>query len=355
MSLKVGMIADDLTGALDASAPFAGRGLRTVVAIGPDGLDTGDPALRDADVVCINIASREVAAVEAGRRAGAAMTALAGLKPQLVFKKVDSRLKGHVAAELAALLAASGRERAVLAPAIPDLGRLVRHGAVCGMGVAEPIVIMPLCGGLPVSVPDTEDGEAMAQVAGQLWDEADQVVAAGARGLAQTLAARFPQQPAPAVTRPLPQKLLIAIGSRDPITRAQVDHVMQAMAPFRVRAPNGHVPPALLSAPVTLVTVETGETEEAADVVVARFAWGLADMVRSAPPAAMLVSGGETAYALLRQLGVRTIVLGGEALPGVPFAQAEIGGKSVLILTKSGGFGGEDTISLLTGVPAELD
>ncbi|GLQ11620.1 hypothetical protein GCM10007913_35520 [Devosia yakushimensis] len=355
MSLKVGMIADDLTGALDACAPFAAQGLRTMVVIAPDGLERDDPALRDAEVICINTASREIAAGEAGRRAGAAMEVLAALAPKLVFKKLDSRLKGHVAVELGAVLAASGRGHAVLAPAIPDLGRLVRNGAVCGMGVEGPIAVAPLCGGLPVSVPDTENAEAMAIVAGRLWDEAGHVVAAGARGLAQALAVRFPQRLAPDVTRPLPHKLLIAIGSRDPITRAQVDHVMAVAAPVRVRAPNGHVPQLALTAPVTLVTAERGETAEAGDVVAARFAAGLADMVQSTPPAAMLISGGETAYALLRQLGAGTILLGGEALPGVPFGWAQIGGKTVQILTKSGGFGPRDTISLLTGVPAELD
>lgn len=355
MTLHVGMIADDLTGALDASAPFAARGLKTVVVLSPDGLERGDPALVDAEVICINTASREISADEAARRAGAAMRGLMALGPRLVFKKIDSRLKGHVAAELRAVLAASGRRDIVLAPAIPDLGRFVRDGAVSGMGVASPIAIVPVCGDLPVRVPDTLDAAGMAGVADAVFAAGDVTIAAGARGLAQALAAKFPQGRARVLARPLPQKLLVAIGSRDPITRAQVEHVMAALRPQLVPAPNGLVPPMALTAPVTLVTAEQGEVTETSSVVAARFAEGLAELVRAAPPAAILVSGGETAYAVLARLGVERIVLGGEALPGVPFAEAQIGGRKVLILTKSGGFGPQDTISLLTGVPAELD
>lgn len=355
MSLSVGMIADDLTGALDACAPFAARGLKTLVVLSPDGLGRGDPSLADADVICINTASREISADEAGRRAGAAMRALMALAPGLVFKKIDSRLKGHVAAELGAVLAASGRRDIVLAPAIPDLGRFVRDGAVSGMGVASPIAIAPICGALPVSVPETVDAAGMADVADRVFAAGAVTIVAGARGLAQALAAKFPQGQARVLARPLPQKLLVAIGSRDPITRAQVEHVMQALRPQRVLAPNGLVPPMMLSAPVTLVTAEQGAVAEASSVVAERFAEGLAELVRAAPPAAVLVSGGETAYAVLARLGVELIVLGGEALPGVPFAEAQIEGRAVLILTKSGGFGAPDTISLLTGVPAELD
>ena len=355
MSVLVGMIADDLTGALDAAAPFAERGLRTIVVVTPDGLDAADRQLvADADIICINTASREIEIDEAARRVTAATKALLAHEPGLLFKKVDSRLKGHLHAELRAMLNASGRSEIVLAPAIPDLGRVVIAGAVTGLGIDQPIGVMQRCGGLPVTAPDTPDAASLDRVGAELIGQGQTVIAAGARGLAAALARRFPARPAPSLGR-MPQPALLAIGSRDPITRAQIALAVDELHPRRMLAPNGTVPSTTTLAGVTLVTVEAGEPAEPGAIVAARFAKGIAALVEAQPPASMFISGGETAYAILTRLGVHVIELGGEALPGVPFAHAKIAGEHVVILTKSGGFGPPETISLLVGVPAELD
>lgn len=352
MTLHVGMIADDLTGALDAAAPFAERGLRTRVVLAHADWDAA--ATADAEVLCINTASREIAADEAAHRVAIATTKLAAFKPTLLFKKVDSRLKGHLGLELGAMLRASGRTTITLAPAIPDLGRFVIHGSVRGIGIDEPIDANALCGGLPVLVPDAQDNAAMDLIADSISAAPDTILAAGARGLAMALARRFPiRGHAPAV-HTLAQPLLICIGSRDVITKAQVDHLMHQVSPLHLSSPNGAVPDAR-PAPIALVTVDQADGIESGIVVANRFAQGLVRLVRQQRPASMLLCGGETAFAVLTRLGVQTLDLSGEALPGVPFANALIDGRQVVILTKSGGFGSPDTISLLAGMPAELD
>ena len=125
------IVADDLTGALDTAAPFASRGLHVEVA-----LDVGAiaAAVREKPaVLSVTLASREIDATEAR---GVAAEALAALPPGTrLFKKVDSRLKGHIAAELDAMPFRS----ALVAPAIPAFGRVVRNGHVQGFGVETPI------------------------------------------------------------------------------------------------------------------------------------------------------------------------------------------------------------------------
>jgi uncharacterized protein YgbK (DUF1537 family) len=356
MTCHVGMVADDLTGALDAAAPFAARGLRTLVVLSPFGLETADRArLREAEVICINTASREIPAEEARRRVLAATTELMALTPGLLFKKVDSRLKGHVGVETGAMLQLSGRARALVAPAIPDLGRVVVDGAVTGKGVATPIPVADGFGGLPVTCPDTRDDAGLAEAAVDVADHADAVLAVGARGLAQALAARFAPRDIAAAPIPLPEPTLVAIGSRDPITRAQIEAVMASATPQRVLAPNGRITSQVTPSALTLITAEPAEPAEAGAVVAGRFADGLAEIIRDAVPASLLVSGGETAYAVLTRLGVDSVDLLGEALPGIPYARARIGGKQVVILTKSGGFGEPDAISLLVRQGVALD
>jgi D-threonate/D-erythronate kinase len=350
MSLLLGMIADDLTGALDATAPFSQRGLKTRVVLSAE---RWGPALADgAQVVCVNTASREISSAEAARRVKQATIELMALRPRVLFKKVDSRLKGHLSVELSAMLGASNRRSIVLAPAIPDLGRVVTSGHVRGMGVADPIHVARLCPGLPVSVPDTDDVAALDRVAGEIMHDADGVLAAGARGLALALAMRFPAHGVPELPKPA-MPLLVAIGSRDPITRAQVEHFIGEHAPLWLKAPNGEVPQGQY-APVTLVTAEAGASTESGPVVAARFAETLVPLLQQMEPRSMLICGGETAYALLSRLDVEAVDVLGEALPGVPQAKALIGGKQVDILTKSGGFGSAETISLLAGAPAEM-
>ena len=69
---RLAVLADDLTGALDAAAPFAARGITTVVALGLDGLDAA--LASGADVVGVSTDSREIvpdaarAAVASARR-----------------------------------------------------------------------------------------------------------------------------------------------------------------------------------------------------------------------------------------------------------------------------------------------
>jgi uncharacterized protein YgbK (DUF1537 family) len=63
---------------------------------------------------------------------------------------------------------------------------------------------------------------------------------------------------------------------------------------------------------------------------------------RHAQSAAYVLTGGETARAVLCARGVRGFRLLGEVEPGVPFG-ASIPGET-LVCTKAGGFGGPDTL-----------
>ena len=56
----------------------------------------------------------------------------------------------------------------------------------------------------------------------------------------------------------------------------------------------------------------------------------------------LVVAGGETAGAVVSRLGVRSLRIGAEIDPGVPWTYAEGGGTPLLLALKSGNFGGRD-------------
>lgn len=68
------IVADDLTGALDAAAPFAARGFHVEVALAIEAI--GDALGAGPDVLSINLGSRELSAESARQRAAAALGAL---------------------------------------------------------------------------------------------------------------------------------------------------------------------------------------------------------------------------------------------------------------------------------------
>ena len=115
--MRLAIVADDLTGALDVSAPLAARGLRVVVATTPAA--TAQAINSGAEVVVVNTASREGSAENARDAVASVSRMLAAVRPELALKKVDSRLKGHVVVEVTAMMEAFGRQRAVVAPAVP--------------------------------------------------------------------------------------------------------------------------------------------------------------------------------------------------------------------------------------------
>ncbi len=111
--MQVLIIADDLTGALDSVVAFANRGLRSVVLRHPAAMRGFD--FSSVDVVAVSTGSRD-GSVEAARAAVAqVVSALGGMRPAHVFKKVDSRLKGHVGAETAVLADGLGLTRLLVA------------------------------------------------------------------------------------------------------------------------------------------------------------------------------------------------------------------------------------------------
>ena len=121
---QVLIIADDLTGAADSGVQFARAGWGTLLMLEPG-------AGEDADVIVLTSESRGLARGQDA--AQAVKKVLAGFSPAplpLIYKKIDSTLRGHPAAELAAVMSTLGETRALIAPAFPAQRRTTLDGRV---------------------------------------------------------------------------------------------------------------------------------------------------------------------------------------------------------------------------------
>lgn len=120
MTPRLVVLADDLTGATDAAFFFERRGFRASVWL--DRL----PADLTDEIVFVALETRRASGTVAARVVG---TALAALGPHVaVAKKIDSTLRGNVAAEIVELLSARPGGIAVVVPAHPRAGRIQRDG-----------------------------------------------------------------------------------------------------------------------------------------------------------------------------------------------------------------------------------
>jgi uncharacterized protein YgbK (DUF1537 family) len=122
----LGIVADDLTGAIDTTGTFAAAGLNSFVSISAAHPSDRPPAA----VLCINTETRNAGGPKAERTVRAATRRLLQRGYQPMYKKIDSTMRGRPGLEIAAMLDESNAECAFVVPAFPDAGRTQRHGVL---------------------------------------------------------------------------------------------------------------------------------------------------------------------------------------------------------------------------------
>jgi uncharacterized protein YgbK (DUF1537 family) len=129
VSLKLGCIADDYTGASDLANTLTRAGLRTVQTIG---VPADNLALPEVDAVVVSLKSRSIEASVAVERSRAAEKWLRGRGASHVLFKIcstfDSTDKGNIGPVMDALRADSGDRIVLVTPAFPETGRTVYQG-----------------------------------------------------------------------------------------------------------------------------------------------------------------------------------------------------------------------------------
>ena len=390
-SLRIGLIADDLTGALDSGAGFAKAGLRSVMPFGP----TGTVALPvGADVIIFNTATREGDAVVARERAREAALRLLGHGVSLIYKKIDSVLRGHPGPELSGVLDAIAithpGARALVAPAFPAQGRTTVDGVqlVHGVPVASHFgrlehALAPVFASCDIRDAITDDDLrviARDGVAGGrlLW--------VGSAGLASQVVEAFRSSGAASETREVdtrsdepdsgagsgevwnavrPERVIVVAGTVHPATVVQVEALVAdgwGHIAFDIGGPDGwpderEILRAMTNCSASGVVVSTHANlagHSHPDEVIPSLVRNAVTLLDRIAPivstllmdgrTGLVVTGGETAQHLFTGIGVTSVDVSGEALPGIPIGVMEFGGVRVRVATKSGGFGGSDAL-----------
>jgi len=127
--LPIAIIADDLTGAADTAAAFERAG-RPV----PISLNEKPVPSEGAAAFAVTTESRAISPEAASEVTAAATRGVLAAGAGIIYKKVDSNLRGNIGVELAALHEVAGRP-IVLAPAFPARGRTTVNGVVLIDGV----------------------------------------------------------------------------------------------------------------------------------------------------------------------------------------------------------------------------
>ena len=339
------LIADDLTGALDTAAQFTGcigplPVLLDPTMPAPEGSYALDLSCRDRDQETAVAATREAVRHFAGA--------------DLAFKKIDSLLRGHWAAELAEIVKSRMFRRIVLAPAFPAQGRVTRGGRqMRAQSGGEAVMIKDIAAELQrhglslrdrscdIVAPDAESDADLDAIA-RLYARDPMPLWCGAAGLARALAQRPPR-----AGRPLGAPHLVIVGSRHPVSLRQIEIAAAARPEWLAQLTDlsfeERVQTTLAAHGrcIVLPALPTGLSETEAIERIARGVGRLAD--RLPPPAALTVVGGETFAAVCRALKATSLSVEGEYLPGIPASRMESGlWRGTACASKSGAFGEPD-------------
>jgi len=385
MAVQVAIVADDLTGALDVAGPFAGRGQRTVVAV--DERACVAARFEGATVVSINATSRHLPAARAAALVEDVVARLCPADAPILIKKIDSTLRGNVVAETLAMLKASGRRNAIVAPAFPAQGRTMLGAMVHVRGEPLPATqfardalsppplepldavfrtaapgahVVRVPAGAAIEVRAGEGAPAIHIVDSAADADLDHAVRAlqahlrecvlvGSAGIAAAVA-RVCMPSTQARPRPrLTGDVLIAVGSRAEQSAAQVAALARSAGVSLFAASNGVVDAQAMlmdRSPVQVLraTPDAQGREGEAAAVARSLAHGVVARLRGRPVDALLATGGDTAIAILHALSCVSLEVMGDLVPGIPYARLELDGRPLLLLTKAGGFGDADTM-----------
>lgn len=357
-------LADDLSGALDAAAAFHHADRRVIVAVSPDAWAAATPG----QVIGITTETRNAAPETAARAVRQAVARGRASGGRLLYKKIDSTLRGPVAAELAALEAAMPGTRILFVPANPKVGRTVRDGIllVNGTPVAEtdfardplsPVTesfIARLLGATltpqivladATTEDDLADAVARMNAGGVDW------VAVGSGALARPVAASQPRvklPPEPAAPEIPPGPLLFVCGSAHGVNREQSSRLVRehGVLVHEVRPVDGG--PAIQAAISSVrargtaaLLLEAQRTDSS--VALAAIAAAAARVISEGGVRRVFVTGGETAFALCGLLGISALRFLHEVEPGLSVSRGEAAAGSMLLAVKPGGFGDAQT------------
>lgn len=124
--VKLLIIADDFTGALDTAIQFVKKGIETLVFTGTEFIEIGK--IESAKVLVVDAQTRPMTPAQAYETVCALVKQAVKMGVEIIYKKTDSALRGNVGSELSAVLDGAGKGRIHFIPAFPAMKRVTKGG-----------------------------------------------------------------------------------------------------------------------------------------------------------------------------------------------------------------------------------
>lgn len=411
MSILLGCIADDFTGATDLANNLVRNGMRVLQTIGVPELNLD----QDFDAVVVALKSRNLEPDEAVKQSLEALDWLRAQGAQQIYFKYcstfDSTPKGNIGPVTEALMDALHTDFTIATPAFPDNGRSVFKGYLfvgdvllseSGMRdhpltpMTDPNLVRVLqaqckkkvglisyqavlagaqavtdriaelrAQNISIAIVDAVSNEDLYRIAPALKNLP---LLTGGSGLAIGLPGNFGliARPETSVLPPALGYRAIISGSCSEATNRQVAHFKQqggaayAINPLDLvsKSANEILPtilawakPLLPQGPVLIYSTANPDevraiqaklgTQEAGSAIENMLA-SIADGLVKLGVGQLLVAGGETSGACVRELGVDRMQIGPQIDPGVPWCYAHGKHQSLHLTLKSGNFGTDD-------------
>lgn len=400
--IKLLVIADDFTGALDTGVQFAGKGMMTKVLnhVPEDG-----KALTQlqAEVMVIDAQTRHQKGSEAFQTVYDLVRLAAEAGIPYLYKKTDSGLRGNIGKELEAALLASEEQYLTFIPALPSMDRITVggihyvegipiHETAFGRDPFEPVVSPKVedlfrevsvktvlyqesshydRGGEPeIGIFDAASEAQMKQITEDLMKQKRLGVMAGCAGFASVLGDFLKLETHRVKIPVITDKMMIICGSMNEITRKQIEYAEEKGMKRITMTPVQQFTPGYLDskegdkwlhglkqdceAGVTCV-IETGISdtermteyrkkyriplEEARVTISGTLGKILKRLLNMGLEATFMIIGGDTLAGFIAGVNGGEITIYKELEQGTVLSSIKADGKEQWIISKSGGFG----------------
>ena len=405
--IKLLVIADDFTGALDTGVQFAGKGMTTKVL---NHFPEDEETLKrlQAEVLVIDAQTRHLEGEEAYRKVFDRVKSAGKAGVPYIYKKTDSGLRGNIGKELEAALLASGEQYLTFIPALPAMDRITVggvhyvegvpiHESVFGRDPFEPVVspsVEALFSGSSVKtvlyqesghyerggdkeigIFDASSELQIKKITEDLMRQKRLGVMAGCAGFASVLGDFLKLETRKVEIPVITDRMIIVCGSMNEITKRQIEYAEMHGMKRITMTPLQQFTQGYLSSEegktwlcglkrdcengITCV-IETGISdmkkmteyrlenhiplEEARVTISKTLGEILKQLLEMGLEATFMIIGGDTLAGFITEMDCGEITIYRELEQGTVLSSIQTEGKEQWIISKSGGFGDQELL-----------
>lgn len=401
--VKLLIIADDFTGALDTAVQFASCGTKTRVITDTNyNLNHID---QETEVLVINAETRHLGSEVAHDIVYDIVKSAVSIGVPHIFKKTDSGLRGNIGSELSAVVDAAGGGTLHFIPALPKMNRTTENGLqfidgvpvnlsvfgndpfdpvsesdiskmimlqsdilVKNISLSEKSVLEDIAG---IAVYDAITEQDIENRAKELYRHSNLKFMAGCAGFAAMLPRLLDLKDIKPVVERHHDKFLVVCGSVNPITKQQLDYAEehgfkrltlipeQKLYEAYYHSEEGHQTvqsiksaisesrctildsndPVDNNATLLMASQENIELEELRTRISMTMGLILKQLLEEGLDSTIMITGGDTLLGFMKQIGACELTPLYELAPGTVLSQLTHKERIYDIISKSGGFG----------------